>query len=179
MLNTFKIVDTLSPQKVSQIKEHILTNLSPLATPDVSNYAKGRLRLWLNQEPTLVKDYTIKPAIQDDRLWEYICTIYHNVYAVNPSFALVAVEDTNIDLHRDATYAGWKALSINLGRCTWHYQECYPDFRWSKQSPTPTTIEAQLYGGEVISFNPKNPHGVSNASEDRMSINIWCRKYSS
>lgn len=176
MLNTLKIIDTLSPQKVSQIKEHILTNLAFLATPDVSNYAKGRLRLWLNQEPTFAKEYTIKPAIQDDRLWQYICTIYRKVYGITPSFALVAVKDTNIKLHRDATYAGWKALSINLGQCTWHYQECYPDYRYSKQVSNPTTIETELYGGEVISFNPKNPHGVSNASEDRISINIWSSK---
>lgn len=152
---------------------------------DISNYARGRKRFWLKEEPPLSKHGSYKPAVQPyERLNNFLTSICKKA-GIKFHFALVAKGEKGIQWHRDAAYAGWKAVSINLGACTWGYCHAYDGYGYEKVQTGPHKFKGnkpvdfyqlELTGGEVLLFNPKNLHKASPNNNDRISINIWEQK---
>jgi hypothetical protein len=139
--------------------------------PDVSNYAKGRLRLWLNKEPMLFSPFDIKPGFQ---VKDKIILRLQEIIEWDFDYALVTYSgDTNpigIGPHRDAGYAAYEAMSINVsGECEFKF---WP-IRDSKGQDEP--IITILKPGDVTSFNCKHLHSA-NPTVKRWNINFWKKK---
>lgn len=161
------ITNILNTNDQVYLQDYIL-NISNNFTPDVSNYAKGRLRLWLNYEWDL-KNKVFKEAYKDTYLWN-ICK---NFYA-ECDLALITIGNIGINFHRDDSYAAFKAKTLNLGKATWYYQYNYGEYKWEKVYTGDQQIhEFNLTGGELITFNCKNPHKAVPLEENRISINMW------
>lgn len=152
-------------------------------TPDVSNYAKGRLRVWLGQEPSLSSPTTHKPGLDvDPRILDRL----RELVAWNFDYALVTysgdVTPVGIAPHRDAAFTGYEAYGLHLSA------ECKFDYWCSRNSfngpgypllpsnehdaPSHSLI---LTPGQLVHFNCKNKHGASPATK-RWNINLWKKK---
>lgn len=131
--------------------------------------------MWLEAEPTLVRNFTLKTAHHDSRTWNWL--LKH----VWPSadLGLISRGPVGISLHRDATYAGWTAYGVNLGEPTvFGYEEIYEQYGYGpcRAGGAPVT-EITLEPGDVYRFNPKNRHGVlSEITAARWNINLWTLK---
>jgi hypothetical protein len=77
--------------------------------------------------------------------------------------------------HRDAGYADYRAVGINLhGEATfgYHYQYLYDD-RWSKEQNNPAPLQhVEMTSGTCVIFNCKNPH-FAQVGPNRWCINAW------
>jgi hypothetical protein len=143
-------------------------------TGDVSHYARGRQRSWLRHEAPLSDARPWLPANQNDELWNKVLEICKQISFV-PELGLASLGG-EINPHRDASYADWRAIGINLGVTTFGYELSYPEFRWAPPNELvspPQVSLTQLVGGEVFEFNCKNRHWTSNVAPDRWSINLW------
>lgn len=163
-----QIIHRFSSEKVASIIEHLNSTVD-LLSPDVSNYARGRERYWLFQEPILSSGRNgspviYKPAQVDDRLCVFIRKLVPSV-----SCALVA-KGTGISWHRDAAYADKTAWLLNLGSAKFQIAE--------RRSSVPPAYfeEHQLVGGEFITFDCKRPHRSIEVDDDRWVIVIWQAK---
>jgi hypothetical protein len=166
----------LSNQTITTIRAE-LESLDHHLQADVSNYAKGRMRLWLKWQYNL-KDGGISPAIEpSQRLWNY-CTAICKLTKFEPDLGLVAKGNTGISLHRDARYADFKAVSIQIGKAEWTYDCQYPAYGWvPNEKKNPSNPETIVLEDCAVVFNCKNPYTARPLSEDRYSINLW--KFSS
>lgn len=166
-----EIVQRISESNVQRMREHLET-LKTNLSEDVSTYAKGRQRFWLEHEWMLKGKYFV-PAIHDDRLWGWV---KRNIWS-EAELGLAAYGAVGIDLHRDDTYAQFVAYTINLGDVEkWLYKPVYPEWTWVKpelQNRDAEIQEIEVKSGDVIKFNCKNPHAPLNPAEDRWSINLW------
>lgn len=155
-----------------KLLEHLNSNIADKMTKDVSTYARGRARLWLNQEPTLSYEWTVSPALKDDRLWNWINAITPDDFV--PDAALISRGPVGINPHRDARYADYEAYGVNLGEpITWQYRQGYQGFCYGPQQDSPL-LDYAIPAGVIFKFNSKNEHGVgSPITKDRWSINIW------
>ena len=143
-------------------------------TRDVSNYAKDRKRSWLRYEAPLAEHRPWLLGNQNPILWNAILEICSQISFV-PELGLASLGG-EISPHRDASYADYRAIGINLGRTTFGYKHAYPEFRWvpdSQQISPPIISLTEMTGGEVFEFNCKNQHWTSNVASDRWSINLW------
>ena len=168
----FNILFTLTESKIAELCDYFSQNIT--LGRDVSNYAKGRQRSWLNHEATLTTTPTFTPAIQDTYIWQEMLTICSQIEFA-PDLGLVSLGG-EIKPHRDASYADFRAIGINLGSVTWGYEQAYPTFCWvpeAELNQPPPVQELHLNGGEVFEFNCKNRHWTSNPSPDRWGINLW------
>lgn len=131
--------------------------------PDISNYAKGRYRLWLFHECNL-KTGEVTKAYYDDRIWQFSQKVYSSS---NIGLLTFGGESKNISSsglikpHRDHTFAKSIARSVNLGSCLFGYgnenHELY-----------------QLNDGDITEFNCKILHSVAKIlSTERFSITFW------
>lgn len=171
-LLVLQIIQQLSPEVVQAIRDD-LRGLDSHLQADISNYAKGRLRLWLKLQYDL-KDGGISPAIEpSERLWNY-CKSICNLAGFEPDLGLVAKGETGIELHRDARYADFKAVSIQIGKAKWTYDCQYPEYCWVPNNrKNPSKPITYILEDCAVVFNCKNPHAAEPLSEDRYSINLW------
>ena len=167
-----KILTQISETKIKNLVR-LLSERLKLST-DVSNYAPGRKRSWLQYEAPLGTTMPWRKANQDGELWSEILEIGKEIGFI-PELGLASIGGT-ISPHRDAAYADYKAIGINLGSTTFGYEKAYPEYRWVPQAQlvNPTQVsETDLVGGEVYEFNCKNLHWTSNVSPTRWAINLW------
>lgn len=173
--------------------EYIRSNRDKL-TPDVSNYANGRMRAWIGLEAPLTDKQTFKPAPFgfNDRLWIWVFKFCRAKLNFEPDIALLHVggadcsdpEENPIDgnggecgikTHRDAGYADFRAVGINLiGEATFGYKALYPDQdKWSKVWDKEAKLEiVKMTKGTCVIFNCKNPH-FAQVGPNRWCINAW------
>lgn len=139
---------------------------------DVSNYARGRQRYWLQCQWDLQKR-TFSPGVQAPTLWA-LCLELCQPLGFVPEIGLVAKGETGIRLHRDDSYADFKAVSIQLGSAQWTYDQQYPEYCWvpAAQLNPGNPITYQVENCLVV-FNCKNLHSAAPLSTDRYSINLW------
>jgi hypothetical protein len=136
-----------------------LESIKDTLTSDVSKYAKGRKRAWLNGlgEPHLSFP-KISKSIQHLEIDQFI----RSHLGINYDFCLAHYSgDRSIGIqpHRDASFANREAYGINLGKC---------DF----------TVGDRLYklnAGEVYSFDCKALHSA-DPSTNRWALNLWTAK---
>ena len=172
-------LEKLSPEEVQWITALLEKNILPHLQSDVSNYAKGRQRVWLPYAAPL-GNQPFTPELMDDEVWQWIVDRCAK-HGFKAQLALIS-KGGNINPHADTTYAATWAMGFNLGKCDWHIQ----NDRNAKRTPakptqadldayyqSPTTSHLSLTGGEVFKFNCKHEHAVTNAAPDRWSINVW------
>ncbi len=187
-----EIVKTLpNPEKLQAWLENFVRGS---LTPDVSNYAKGRLRVWLDKEPQLFSPFNVLPGFPivdgiKERLKELIEWDY--------DFCLVTYSgDTTpigIGPHMDAGYADFEARSLHIsGECRFDYWQTRDTFGRGKIStgytlnrktgvvelagaPAAPTNSLLLPLGAVTAFNCKSPHAASPGVK-RWNLNFWRAK---
>jgi hypothetical protein len=163
-------IKTISNTTKEQIIDYLNTNIEPLLTERPYGAAKGRMQIWLNYEPELAQNPDFYPAHIDQRIWSYIQKLAPAWF--EPHVALIT-KGGPIGRHRDASYADYPAMSINLGSVTWHYENCRPNYSHKSTCDSAPPMSANLTGGEVFMFNCKNPHWVTDVDPQRWSINVW------
>jgi hypothetical protein len=176
-----KIIKTLSPTVQRKLRNQ-LNRYRHLLEPDVSSYAVGRQRFWLEHQPILGsygKHY--QRGAQLPGLWQYCQQLYAEAMTQAglespPSvvLGLAAYGPIGIKKHRDDLYAACPAVSINLSTrpTRWGYTPSYPEY----QHLHPTAAEEVIYTlppGTVILFNSQNLHRVVEADPERWSVNLW------
>jgi hypothetical protein len=169
-----EILGKISFQKVEEVVKHLNVHIEPHLGFDVSNYAKGRRRTWLQYEAPLSGRQRWKHGSKDEYLWNFVLETFAP-YEIVPELGLVSKGGT-IDFHRDAAYAEFKAFAINLGVVTWEYEMSYPLYDWVPESQLiypPKLITFDMQGGEVFQFNSKNRHRAINSHPERWGFNLW------
>ncbi len=161
-----KLIGVLRPDTCTAIREH-LSQLDSHLEADISSYARGRKRYWLEWEWDL-KHKVFRPGVRDERLWTFCQRIFPGC-----QIGLVAKGSVGIGWHRDDSYADWEAVTINLGQSQWGYDYQYPGYSWSQNRNPSNPVIYDLPDGGVIKFNPKNPHAAINPASNRYSINLW------
>mgnify|MGYP001797255079 CR=1 FL=1 len=175
-----KVVSVLPSQQQSKLRHYLIQHRHHLST-DVSRYAVGRQRFWLEHQAILGsygKQY--QPGTQLPRLWDFCQKVYHQalVQAGLPPQAvrlgLVAYGPVGIKQHRDDTYAAVPAVSINLSTepTLWGYTPAYAGYEARQPKAVEETVHT-LPPGAVVLFNSKNLHRVVRADGDRWSVNLW------
>ena len=164
-MTTFKIAGTLGQERQQQLKAYLDHIDHAQFSPDKSNYAKGRLRLWLKQEWSL-KDRILIPGYQDNALWEYCNNIYRMTTGQDADLALIAKGGIGIDWHRDDSYASEMAISINLSSIAYEW-----GFDHIREGGQPKTH--LLDSGAITLFHCKHKHAALGSDPERYSINIW------
>ncbi|MFP4336400.1 MAG: hypothetical protein ACLFQP_00580 [Halothece sp.] len=132
-------------------------------TPDVSNYAPGRYRLWLFHECNL-KTGELTQSYFDERIYQFSQQIYPgcNIGLLTYGGKSGNTNSTGlINKHRDHTYAMPIARTVNLGNAVFGYgddrHQYYP-----------------LNDGEVIEFNCKVLHSIPKiTTPERFSLVFW------
>ena len=162
---------TLDTGRRRALVELLETHVRPALTPDVSNYARGRVRCWLQREAPLSSRQGWKPGLRVPVLWDEIGRIWRQagMPTAEPHTALAIYGDIGIRPHRDATYAAPMALSVNLGQVRWGWtpdrgSNDDRDLAWQDMS-----------GGEVLVFDCKHRHAARPAP-DRWAIIAWSAK---
>jgi len=171
MLN---IITTISPERVAKAVQYLEENIVPQLGTDVSNYAPGRSRVWFPYEAPLSEARDYQLACQDDKIWTFVKNIC-STFEWEPELGLVSKGGT-INSHRDAAYADFRSIGINLGKVTWCYERIYPNFGWARPEDclNPSEIiKVPMTGGEVFEFNCKNPHWTEDVDPNRWAFNMW------
>lgn len=156
-------------------------HVRPHLRPDVSNYAKGRLRVWLRYEPMLFAPFEIRPALAiTDYDWDKL----HELTGFDFDYCLCTYSGANaigISPHRDAGYATYEAMAWNIsGTCKFSYWNNRQSFgAFPNTNDFPATGEAshvlELAPGDLVRFNCKNLHQAV-PSANRWNINFWKKK---
>ena len=126
--------------------------LAKYGKADKSTYTSDRRILWIGTQPLFTRVAEL-PAHQDP----YIKAIATEIDSYH-DFILILGGNTEIDPHRDATYAAPDAITLNLGGMAYfdHEDGC----KWLKH-------------GDITRFNCKRLHGILEADLDRIAIAIW------
>jgi hypothetical protein len=171
MLN---IITTISPERVAKAVQYLEENIVPQLGADVSSYAPGRSRVWFPYEAPLSETRDYQLACQDDKIWTFVKNICLT-FEWEPDLGLVS-KGGKITPHRDAAYADFRSVGINLGNVTWCYSRAYPMYNWvpeNQQINPPEVTKIQMTGGEVFEFNCKNLHWTEDVDPDRWAFNLW------
>lgn len=162
------------------IQAWLETYIRPSLTPDVSNYAKGRLRCWLGWEPMLYAPFTSKPAVPTrDETWLWL----QDALSIRFDYCLVTwsgPDATGILPHRDAGYADYEAWGWHVnGDCRfdyWNDRQSFYAAMSSGEAPSdgPPTHQLGLRPGDLVRFNCKNTHAAT-PSVGRWNLNFWRR----
>lgn len=156
------------------LKEMVTIAQSAPMREDVSSYARGRMRTWLNvnwdlkeRKFTKEKDY-----FKNARLWEMILGIWPQAEIGLLTYS--GLEDPKgISLHRDDSYADYESYGIQLtGTCDFHYMGGYRQFKWHVDKDPEERKTYKLSPGDVFRFNCKNRHSAI-PSAGRYAINLW------
>jgi hypothetical protein len=152
----------------------LAAKLIPLCEPalrlDVSNYARGRRRVWLNIEPSLTPKVTVAPALPAP---PELCAELADAAEWRFDWALVTHsgdDAAGIRPHRDAAFAAPIAVGLNLvGRCRFDYWENALD------APRQPTTSLMLEPGDVVKFDCKKLHAAT-PEPGRWNVNLWRAK---
>ena len=167
-----------------------------LLTPDHSQYANERLRAWVGAEAPLTSNRTFltAPFSYESPLWIWLKNFCNTHLEFDPEVALLHVGGANcgdpeeaplqgsggqcgIMQHRDAAYADYCAVGINLaGEATFGYSSYYPyQDRWTRieeQNKNAPIQHVKMVRGTCVKFNCKNPH-FAQVGPNRWCINAW------
>ena len=181
---------------LSKYKELLLYTIEAVKdlTPDLSNYAKRRKRTWIGCEAPLTDNQRFKNVKHNFKspLWIFLKDFSQQELGFTPELALLHLggadcsdpEESPINgrggecgilFHRDAGYADYKAIGINLsGNAVFGYKDCYTTQDcWKKEQDVNAKIQTiNMISGTSIIFNCKNPH-FGQAGPNRLCINAW------
>jgi len=164
------------------MRSFLVEVFGPYLTPDVSNYAKGRLRVWVGTEPSLSPRGWARPGLQ---VHSDVVDAFAEIIGWEFDYWLVTYsgdrQAVGIQPHRDAGYADYEAYGLNcVGECTFSYWNDRKAFGYARSSGTasmngaPTDI-VRMVPGTVVRFNCKNPH-AADPLPGRWGMNFWRAK---
>lgn len=168
------LITKLSQSQIDEIVKYLDEVIQPQLGKDISSYARGRTRSWFPYEAPLSDSQSFKLGLDDKVIWDFCQEVCKSI-GWTPHTGLVSKGGV-IKPHRDASYADFKSIGINLGKVTWCYERIYPDFSWvspEKCLNPSEIIKHDMTGGEVFEFNCKNPHWTENVDPDRWAFNLW------
>lgn len=157
--------------------------IRPHLRPDVSRYARGRLRAWLRVEPTLTSPTRRLPGVPvDDRVWSRLGELLGRPF----DYCLVTYsgDDQAIGIgpHRDAAFADFEAFGLHAsGEARFDYWMGRPAFGFApdarafdpaRDDPTHSLV---LSPGQVVRFNCKNLHAAT-PGPGRWGLNFWAAR---
>lgn len=184
--------------KQNKISEECITYIEAnrdRLTPDVSSYANNRMRAWIGAEAPLADKFNFEsaPFGPEDKLWKFVVWYCKSYLEFTPEVALLhvggadcsdpdenAIEgrggECGIKMHRDAGYADFRAVGINLiGDAVFGYRAVYPGFSWvpqHQQNEDAPIQRVKMTSGTSVIFNCKNPH-FAQVGPNRWCINAW------
>lgn len=175
-----EITRTLTqPGRIANWLESIVR---PHLSQDVSNYAKGRLRCWLNVEPHLGTRGGTKPGLP---VHQSIINRMAELIDWQFDYCLVTYsgdqEAIGIDPHRDAGYADYEAYGLTVsGESLFRYWEGREAFGYAPETNRltandPSTHQIVVKPGMVTRFNCKNIHSAEPGT-GRWGLNFWRAK---
>ena len=153
-----KFLPPLSESESAQVQAYCLGLLDRF-TLDYSSYALGRRRLWLFSEVDL-RSGKISQGYSDRYLEELCQFIYPGCTQGLISYhgTIKGVKSNgSIKPHRDHSCVQRVARTLNIGECGFI---CGDD-------------SAELRDGQIIEFDCKKLHSVSDCSIGRVAINLW------
>lgn len=165
------------------IEQWLLAHVKAHLRPDVSNYAKDRLRKWLRIEPPLSPSRPYLPGLPvQDAVWDRLKELIEWDF----DYCLVTYSGDEkaigIDPHRDAGYADYEAYGLHIcGECRFDYWMGRPTFGYGpssqehdprKDDPTHSLV---LVPGDLVRFNCKNLHSAAPGVK-RWNLNFWKKK---
>ena len=151
--------------------EHLENNVQGRLVQDVSNYAKGRTRAWLQWEGPLSKWRDYGEGVRDDKLWPWLVRLWQaHGWPGTPDLGLAIHGPVGIRPHRDATYAHANAVTVNLGAVEWGWHP-------QRQGNDPEGLDWRtLSGGEILRFDCKHLHSSRRLDAKRWAIILWQAK---
>lgn len=176
------MIELIQGIDTSRILSWLEKDIAPRLTPDKSNYAKNRMRAWLRTEPPLGNTQPFRPGIpMSDPMWARL----QEIVSWKFDYCLVTysgmTEAIGITPHRDASYADWEALGLNVsGTCRFSYWNDRLSFGRGPSSETcpfpgnPSNV-IDLVPGDLVRFNCKNVHSAE-PSANRWNMNFWKKK---
>lgn len=171
-----EIVKNIDPSRVQAWLEK---EVAPHLTPDVSRYAKGRMRAWLGVEPSLKQKVTLTPGVPVadeliDRMRELVGFGFDYCLATYSGELGIGIAP-----HRDAKFADFEAYSWEIsGEAQFDYwcgRNCFGrgpnehEYNPLADEPTHSLV---LNPGDVLHFNCKNIH-AANPGKRRWNLNFW------
>lgn len=186
---------TIIQTKISSIRlKYIEEKCKQLLTKDFSNYAKGRLRVWIGCEAPLTDSQKFKKCELDykSNMWTWLYGFCKEKLNFEPEIALMHLGgadcsnpeeqpkdgrggECGILEHRDAGYADYCAVGINItGNAIFGYKNCYKTQDcWAKEQDMNAPIQlVKMTQGTCVKFNCKNPH-FAQCGPNRWCINAW------
>ena len=153
------------------VAEHLDRHVAPHLAPDVSNYARGRQRAWLEIEAPLGPTQPWRPG---PRLGAALALAGPGLAgdshpASEPALGLAIRGDVGIAWHRDAAYAKSDAIIVNLGPATFEIDAERDSANGRPLDP----VSLDLRPGDVIAFDCKHQHRVLDADPARWSVVLW------
>lgn len=165
----FNIIKTLDSEIVSELLS--IAKKAELK-PDVSSYAKGRQRTFINMNWDFRDRKFNRDCFVNDRMWN----ILKDIWPESEIGLLTYSGEENpkgIDLHRDDSYADYESWGVQLsGTCEFHYMGGYKNFKWEQDREEEKDQIFIIKPGDVFRFNCKNKHSAI-PSVDRYAINLW------
>jgi hypothetical protein len=166
----FSIINKIDQSTIDEI-----VSIGKLAhlKEDVSSYAKGRCRTWLNMHWDLKnRIFDKNECLRNPRLWEIMLSIWPEAQIGLLTYS-GKTDPKGISLHRDDSYADYESVGIQLtGTCLFEYMGGYRHFHWHADKDTEEKKTFNLKPGDVFRFNCKNRHSAI-PSVDRYAINLW------
>ena len=164
-------IGTIPLENRLPIIDYLNESILPHMIINPQGAAKGRCQLWIQTAPPLMATTPWHVGYEDERIMNYVRSIAPEGFTPE---AVLVTKGGNISRHRDARFADYRGMSINLGKVTWYYERSNDQYFW--QPGVAESVPAGRYdltGGEVFMFNTKNPHWVEDAHQDRWGINVW------
>ena len=163
----------LGEATVRDVVAHLERHVAPHLAPDVSNYAKGRERAWLEIEAPLGPTQPWRAGLASERLWPWLTRVWRRFHPdTQPAVGLAIRGDVGIAWHRDAAYARSDALIVNLGPAVFEIDAA----RDSRNGRPLDPLSFDLVGGEILAFDCKHQHRVLDADPARWSVVLWRMK---
>ena len=164
---------TISDATRDAVVAHLDRHVRPHLSQDVSAYAPGRTRAWLEIEAPLGPYQPWKTGLHSEKLWPWLVKAWQKAYPTTvPHLGLSIYGDVGITWHRDATYACPPAMIVNLGPCILGIDHKRNSPRGNPQEPH----FSLLRGGELVPLNVKHQHQIEDPDPDRWSIVLWRQK---
>ena len=149
-MNPIRRALRIDPDTVRTVVDHLDRHVAPHLTPDVSNYARGRQRAWLQIEAPLGPTQPWHPGLASHRLWPWLVAVWRRIDPDTvPQVGLAVHGNRGIAWHRDASYAHARAALVNLGPCTFELDRARDSANGRPVDP----VSLRLSGGEVLDFD--------------------------
>lgn len=169
-----RTVETMGAEELGRMVGMMEAHVRPHLVADVSTYARGRTRCWLQREMPLGPTQREKPGLRVPVLWDALTDIWMRHLPGRPETGLACCGEIGITPHRDASYARPVTMSVNLGPAKWFHD---PRRNGATKGRFVQPHEWQvLKGGEVLVFDSKHPHAAQPLDPNRWVVILWQTK---